>query len=215
MKIEPSIFISKSLTNILKETKPTEWTKKKIHSCWKQNKFIFDEILNFIAWLTEKNEIANAVAKSHTLRQNQSYDRRVSFLSTSNSSDLWHQKRETTSRQSKQQSKHQQSKHQQFQQSKQPKHQNGNQSDKQSKQQRQQNEKQRQHTEQFQKVQFQQFRMQSIEQQPSSFDEISFWAFSVSSKPSVFKASENHDRVLFNLVKMYSDETKYNDENDS
>ena len=58
--------------------------------------------------------------------------------------------------------------------------------------------------------------MQSIEQYQSfSFDETLFWIFSVSSKPHVLKTSKNHDRALFNLAKMYSDETKYSDENDS
>ena len=58
--------------------------------------------------------------------------------------------------------------------------------------------------------------MQSIEQsQLSSFDKISFWTFSVSSKSSVLKTSKNHDRVLFNLTKMYSNKTKYSDKNDS
>ena len=116
MKIEPNISINKSLTNVLKETKLIKWTKKKIRSCWKQNKFIFDEILNFIAWLTEKNETANAFAEPHTLRHDQLYDRRVSFLSTPNSPSLWHQKRAIISQQLKLQLKHQ---HQQFQQSEQ------------------------------------------------------------------------------------------------
>ena len=199
MKIKSNIFIIKSLTNILKKTKSIEWTKKKIRNCWKQKKFISNEVLNFIIWLTEKNKIANAVAKSHTSRHDQSYDCRVSFIL--NSSDLWYQKRTIISKQSK---------HQQSQQSKQSKHQNENQSDKQSKQQRQQTKKQHQ-----QSVQSQQSRMQSIEQQSFSFDEILFWTFSVFSKSSAFETSKNHDRVLFNLVKMYSNEAKYSDKNDS
>ena len=58
--------------------------------------------------------------------------------------------------------------------------------------------------------------MQSFEQHQSfSFDEISSWNFLVSSKSHALKISKNHDRVLFNLVKMYSDKTKYSDENNS
>ena len=115
-------------------------------------------------------------------------DQRISFLLSSNLSR--HQKREISSQLSKQ-----------------SKHQNENQSKQQSEQQRQQTKRQHQQTK------FQQFQMQSTEQHQSFA--ISFWTFLISPKSSVFRTSKSHDRVLFNLIKMYSDEAKYNNENDS
>ena len=145
----------------------------------------------------EENEVRYMRTKTFDRKKN----RQINFLSSSNSF-LRHQKRETSSQQLKQQLKHQ---HQQFQQSAQLKHQHENQSDKQSKQQRQQNKKQRQHIEQFQRIQSRQFQMQPFERY-QSFDSILFTASSVSSKFHVLKASKSHDRVLFNLIKIYSND---------
>ena len=164
-----------------------------MNACHEKKRFTSNQLFEFVKTL-KKNEMRYMRTKTSDRKS----DRRISFLSSSNSSR--HQKRKISLQQSKLQSK-------------QSKHQNENQSDKQLKQQRQQTKKQHQ-----QKIQFQQSQIQSFEQHQSfSFDEISisFWTFSIFSKSSAFRASKSHDRVLFNLIKMYSDETKYSDENDS
>ena len=194
------ITIVKAFINTLKKEEQVQWSQKKINRIYLRKQFVSKKLSNYVFQI-------NINKTSRTSGEN----RRSSILWSSNTSNSQHHERAIISKQSE----HQQSKHQQSQQSKQSKHQNENQSEQQTEQQRQQNEKQRQHTEQFQKIQSQQSRMQSIEQQSFLFDEISFWAPSVSSKSSIFRTSKNHDRVLFNLIKMYSNETKYNDENDS
>ena len=221
IKTKSKILLHRALINTLKKKESTKWTKKKLKKCHIQEKFVSDEIKKFIAWIINNSiietiEIENDVDElefqtpQHEIERWKKY-RRVSMFSDFSTSKR-KQKRSSVSQQSKQQSKHQQPRQQskRRRQQNERQHQHKNQSNKQSKQQRQQNERQHQ-----QSVQLQQPRMQSIEQQSFSFDEISFWAFSVFSKSLAFKASENHDRVLFNLAKMYSDETKYSDENNS
>ena len=139
--------IATILTNTFKKKESVRWTNEKMNACHEKKRFTSNQLFEFVKTL-EENEMRYMRTKIFD-RKN---DRRISFLSSSNSL-LRHQKRKTSSQQSKQQSK-------------QSKHQNENQSEQQTKRQRQQMKKQHQQNVQFQQFQIQpqQPRMQSFKQ---------------------------------------------------
>lgn len=48
VQMKSKISAVNSLMNLLKEEKSTEWTGEEIRRCWRQDKFISEEVLNFM-----------------------------------------------------------------------------------------------------------------------------------------------------------------------